>query len=639
MGNQGDDQNEVVESIDHVSGAVEAAAEMAGGVGSASSAGDVDERLAAGGEVATGVGGLTGAVGEALGDSEAGAVLRTTSRVVETGGRLVETAGGVLQSIERSDAIGALDQGARYLVHGSEAEAVLRGAQTVGAAAQQFGELASQGGTRHDDVRFHVEVEGASEAWGVRSVTIDEGLNRVGGASVVAVYDSHLEADELLQKNCVISVEREVQSRSYHGIIWSARVEMDRHELVVVTLHVVPAAELLSQIIDSRIYQELTAPQVIEQAYTDRLGSLQRTVRNDLQQSYVIREYTVQYQESVVAFISRLAEDEGFFWYFDHEGDHEVLVLADTPSGQARVRSDGKVPYHETPDQAQDGEVVTFANHVHEVGTTDAVVSDYDWTNPTLQVRGEATGRGDEPALELYDHTDALQLHSYAGVQYGGNTSTVQARLRAERLDLARQHWELVSTVVTAQAGYLLELEGCPDAELDQQYLIVGVSGRGRATEGERGGWQNTLEVVPVSMPYRPARRTPHPSIAGFESAVVVGPSGEEIYTDEHGRIKVQFHWDRQGQSDEHSSCWLRAMQSWSGPGFGTKFLPRIGMEVMVAFMGGNPDRPIAVGCVYNGQNSSPVMNPDDKTQSVIRTKSSPNSDGFNRAALRGQSG
>ncbi len=232
-----------------------------------------------------------------------------------------------------------------------------------------------------------------------------------------------------------------------------------------------------------------------------------------------------------------------------------------------------------------------------------------------------------------------MTFHRYSGRQYGANTATTQVRLRAELLDLASQRWGMESTVTTAQPGFLLELSGAPDGALDGQYLIVECDSSGAATEGSRGSWENTLAVVPASMPYRPPRRAKRPTIHGFESATVVGPSGEEIYTDEHGRVKVQFHWDREGQRDEHSSCWMRAMQAWSGPGFGTWFLPRIGMEVVIAFLGGNPDRPVVAGCLYNGANAAPATLPDDKTQSVIRTKSSVDSDGFNEMRFEDKAG
>lgn len=497
-------------------------------------------------------------------------------------------------------------------------------------------------GGRHDDVEFHLEVEGCDAQWGIRSVSLAEGLNRVGAATVVAVYDGHLEARELLQKNCSLAISRTSQHRSYKGIIWHARTQEEQTGNLVATLHIVPAAELLTQIVDTRIYQQLTVPEIVQKIYEEHLGGRERTVRNQLEQTYESREYTVQYQESALAFISRLTEDEGIFWFFDHEDEHETLVLVDTVGGLATVCPDagGEIPYHHDANQAPSGEAVVFANHIEEVGTTDAVVSDYDWTNPTLQVKSEQTGRGDhEPSLEIYDHTDALSFFGYRNPQYGGNTAQLQARLRAERFTLARQHWELGSTVVSASPGALIEVSGCPDASLDQRYLIVAASSRGQASEGRQGSWQNTLDVTPADLPYRPPRKTHRPLVQGLESAVVVGPAGEEIHTDEHGRIKVQFHWDRQGQNDEHSSCWLRVMQSWSGPGFGTKFLPRIGMEVLVGFMGGNPDRPLAMGCVYNGRNASPVTNPDDKTQSAIRTKSSPNSDGYNEIRFEDKAG
>jgi len=619
------------------------------GMANAANADDAGEGVEAGAQLAEGGGQLLGAAGEALGDEEGGEALRTAGQVVETAATVVSTGSRLAQAAEAGDASGAAGAAvsgagaaSQNVLHGEEAEAAMRAAQ---AAEAGIGAMGGGGGgsSRHDDVTFDLHVNDFDGLWGIKHMSTNELLNRVGGCSVIAEYDGDVEPSELLRAECLVTISRTSQTRSYKGIVWQARVQSSGHGDVQVTLDIVPAAELLSQCIDTRIFQNKKVPEIIEEVYAGGLDGLNRTVRDDCQETYATREYTVQYQESDLDFICRLAEEEGIFFFFDHEeGDYEVLVLADTVSGLPFVRpdDDGQVPFHRNAGEAPDGEAVIGAQHLEEVGTTDAVVHDYDWTNPGLKILAEQIERGEqEPHLEIYDHTDSVVLHDYGGRQYGDNTAKTQAQLRAERFDLARQDWELSSSVVSAAAGYQIEVVGCPDASLDQRYLIVGVSSFGRATEGRQGSWQNTLQVAPASMPYRPARKTIKPIVPGLESAVVVGPSGEEIHTDEHGRVKVQFHWDRQGRKDENSSCWLRVMQSWAGPGFGTQFLPRIGMEVMVSFLGGNPDRPLVIGCVYNGQNVSPVTHPDDKTQSAIRTKSSPNSDGFNEIRFEDKAG
>ena len=186
---------------------------------------------------------------------------------------------------------------------------------------------------------------------------------------------------------------------------------------------------------------------------------------------------------------------------------------------------------------------MTHVEHVEEVGATDVVIAGYDWTHTDLTLRKEKTGRGAAgPALEIYDHTDSVSIYDYQEPQYRANDAGDQGEIRAELLDVSRQHWLLQSTVVTAQPGYLLKVTGAPQ-DLDQQYLITGANSGGQVVAGGMGVWHAALECVPTSMPYRPGRTTPRPSIHGPETAIVVGPAGsDEIYTDQHGRVKVQFH-------------------------------------------------------------------------------------------------
>src|SRR5690606_2699053 len=188
---------------------------------------------------------------------------------------------------------------------------------------------------------------------------------------------------------------------------------------------------------------------------------------------------------------------------------------------------------------------------------------------------------------------------------------------------------------VSAQPGHVFELQG---ADLhDDRYVIVAMSSTG--TAGENGGeYTNSLRVIPTRMPYRPPP-IERPMMPGPETATVVGPEGEEIYTDKHGRIKVQFHWDRQGQRNAQSSAWIRVSQAWAGPGWGFLFIPRIGMEVIVSFLGGDPDRPIVTGCVYNGSNPTPYTLPDEKTKSTIKTNSSLGGGGSNELRFEDKKG
>ncbi len=529
---------------------------------------------------------------------------------------------------------------ARYIVPDRDAQQVLSGGGSalrgVGDAADALGGI----GGGLNDVEFTLEVAGADGRWGVTSVSLTEELNTVPTCTVTALHDAPVEVSELLHKECALTMDRADQQRHFRGIIWHAQVDQELEDFVV-TLSVAPAAAYLNARTDFKIYQDKTVVQVIKEAYETVLGGLQRKVNDEnLHETYETREYVVQYRETSLAFITRLAEEEGLFWYFDHEEEKEVLVLADSVNNlpQARPQAKGEVHYHGDPGQLPDGEAVTHIRHDQRVGATDSVITDYDWTNPPVDVRGKQTGRSSqEPALEIFEHASAVVFHGYDGTQYGGNTAERQARLRAARLDLGRQEWRMQSTVVSAQPGHTLAVTGAPDGSLDQRYLIVAAHGHGRAN-GARGSWTNTLDVVPVSMPYCPPRRIAKPIAYGPEEAVIVGP--DEIHTDEHGRVKVHFFWDRHHARDaDDSSCWLRVQQNWAGPGFGTFYLPRVGMEVVVSFFGGDPDRPLVTGCLYNGANHANVDLPAKKTQTLIRTKSSVRSDGFNEIRFEDEAG
>lgn len=649
------DAEQAVETAGKAAGAASKAVQMGSEIAQGDAAGAVGAGLGAAGGALDAAGGAsaeqTGEAREAI--NAAGAIANTAAGLVGAGRSLV---GGDVG--KAAGAAGSATDAARYLVPDHEVRGVLEG---VGSAARGIGQAASAlqgggagehegaaghgGGDDRDPVRFHLEVQGASEAWGVTKLTLHEHLNEVPTAFVEARYHGHVTARELLHSEAVLFIERQEHRREFRGIVWHARVDEHAHaEEVAIQLEVTPRAALLGTRRDRKLFQEKTIVEVIKEVYANLLGSFEQAVNTDgLQRSYETREYVVQYDETDLAFISRLCEEEGIFWFFEHEAEQPVLHLADTVTGLAAVHGeDGVVEFLGDHGHTPDFNSVWDVHHVEEVGSTDVLLRGYDWTNPTLDVEGDATGRSDiDPAREVYDpRTQALLYHRFNGSQYGGNTATIQAGLRAERLDLDRQQWSMTTSVVGARVGTTIELSGAPDPALDQRYLIVGVHADGHATEGVHGSWENTLEIVPASMPYRPQRKTPRPRTGGPTTAIVVGPSGEEIHTDEHGRVKVRFHWDRDhARGDEHSSCWMRVAHNWAGPGFGTFFLPRIGMEVVVSFLEGDPDRPLVTSCVYHGQNRVGVQVPDDKTQSLIRTKSSPQSDGFNEMRFEDKAG
>jgi type VI secretion system secreted protein VgrG len=489
-----------------------------------------------------------------------------------------------------------------------------------------------------NDVSFSL-VAGDIDGLKVRSLQISERLSTLSEAAITAVYAGpRVEPRELLSKDCALTIERPGRIRHFRGVISSAHVD-EALGGTRVRLNVVPALWLLSRRRDSRIFQDKTVAEVVQEIMKRLLESRGRRVRVDCSETYEKHEYLVQYHESDFDFISRILDREGIFFYFDHDEDEqEVLVLADTVSNLQRVREEA-VPFAKDPHRLPDREGVSHLIRYETVDATDAVVAGFDWTNPGLDVRAEKLAKPSaEPPLERYRHREAVTYHQYSQPQYGSNSARAQAEMDETRMALARERWQMGTSVITAAAGRVIQVSG--EGDLDGTYVVVSSAGRGVATAGQQGSWASDCEVVPTGLGYKPPLRGAGPVVPGLETAVVVGPSGEEIYTDEHGRIKVQFHWDRQGKEDENSSCWIRVMQSWAGPGYGTFFLPRIGMEVAVSFLGGDPERPVVIGCLYNGKNHAPASPPDQqKTHSVIRSKSSLHSEGFNELRFEDPAG
>ena len=240
-------------------------------------------------------------------------------------------------------------------------------------------------------------------------------------------------------------------------------------------------------------------------------------------------------------------------------------------------------------------------------GPTDATVRGRDWTNPALNVEHGRTGRGtwNTHPLEVYDHDHPVRHDEYdeGARHYRAHDAERRSRMHSERLDIARRSWTVQTTVVTAVPGRTFELVNSEEG--DDRYLIVSVTGNG--TTGEHGGEiQNTLEVIPVDVPYRPARPARR-LMPGPETATVTGDQGEEIHTDEHGRMKVQFHWDRLGQNDAHSSAGSASRRAGRARAGASMFIPRVGMEVIVSFLDGDPDRPLVTGCRLQRREPPPV--------------------------------
>lgn len=370
---------------------------------------------------------------------------------------------------------------------------------------------------------------------------------------------------------------------------------------------------LLSMHSDHRIFQKKSTPEILDEVFGD-LGF--KDVKNSLKGSYAKREYCVQYGESTLDFVSRLMEDEGIHYFFEHAKDKHTLVLADDPDAHAACKgaSEVKLAHHELDQEDRIWECA----YEESVTSTGQALCDYNFEVPTtdLYVKVDA----DKPERLLYD---------YPGSYIDGGAGEGRAKIRVEGHEQAQKILSGQSTCRGFVSGGKFKLKGHARSEFEKEYVLRSVE-----HSADRHHYRNRFTAHPADTVFRPPLRTRRPRIAGTQTAVVVGKSGEEIWTDKYGRIKVQFHWDRRGKKDENSSCWVRVAQGWAGKAFGSWFLPRIGMEVVVSFLEGDPDRPLVTGAVYNAQQTLTYPLPDNQTRSWIHSRSSKDGGGFNEIYL-----
>lgn len=475
--------------------------------------------------------------------------------------------------------------------------------------------------------------------WHVRRFTLDEALSEPYRLSIeLLIEESELDATAMLGAACDLRIERDTDQRIVHGIVERV-IELGAvADRLAFQVDLVPAFALRGQTIDSRFFQDKSVPEIVEEVLTQPLEAAGRALRMDLEKGdFEKREYCVQYRESDFEFVSRLLQEEGIVYRFEHSPDEdgELMVLVDDTVSCPEIElgeSGDKVLYIDRSVGTARLQCVDSLTPTHSLRTTAIVQRDFDWKKPSESPYEHQRRTKEAPGgeRETYDHGDR-RLFTDDGAR--------RARRKLEQRSLQSRTLRGSSDVIEFMPGLAYALVGHPQHALDNEYLLVRVRHRGEAPEedmyaqegSERAPrYTNEFECIERDVPWRPepmfAKRRAH----GLQTAIVTGPESEEIHTDAHGRIKVRFHWDRISPFDDTSSCWIRVAQRWAGPGWGAMILPRIGMEVLVEFVDGDPDRPIVTGCVYNGDNPTPYPLPDEKTKSTLKSDSSPGGGGFN---------
>ena len=402
----------------------------------------------------------------------------------------------------------------------------------------------------------------------------------------------------------------------------------------------VPWFWLLTRTADSRIFQKLSVPDIVEKIFTEK-GFLDYKLL--LSDSYDKRDYCVQYRETDFNFISRLLEEEGICYFFEHEEKKHTLILADASDKFKPCPKQESARYQISAGGWLEEDVITSLEKMQEIRPAKYTINDFNFEIPNTAIKVDVStkqmlGPGER---EIYD---------YPGLY--------TKKARGERLTTIRMEEEETKiTTITGSSdcraftsGYRFNLSDYYREDMDNKdYVLTHIEHEVREVSDYSGAsiksiesaspYINRFKCIPFDVPYRPSRDSVKPVVRGTQTAIVVGSAGEEIYTDEHGRVKVQFHWDREGKKDENSSCWIRVSQVSAGAGWGAIDVPRIGHEVIVDFLEGDPDRPIITGRVYHGANRPPFALPAGGMVSGSKSNSTPGGGGYNEMSMNDTKG
>ncbi len=372
------------------------------------------------------------------------------------------------------------------------------------------------------------------------------------------------------------------------------------------------------------VYQSVTTRQIVE-AVLAKNGVVK--VAWKLTGSYTPRDYCVQYRETDLNFVSRLLEEEGIAYYFDHDPGGVTLVISDDPTSFQAIDGDPMLPLRRADGMSRELQCVRYMAFEQRMRPKKIILGDYAFKKPAFDTQSSSTSQSVADGT-VYDHPG-----EFVETALGDRL----ARVRVEELDATRVVGSAGSDSPRMVPGRKFSLSDMHCLSRSRSFVVLRVQHDGMQSLGQGGTtrYANKLTVIPADkggkpLPYRPARSTPRPTVVGTHTATVVGPAGEEINVDAYGRVRVRFHWDRECETPESASCWVRVAQVWAGTGFGGMDIPRIGQEVLVSFLEGDPDRPIIVGRVYNGLNLVPYKLPDHKTRTTIKSNSTPGGGGYN---------
>jgi type VI secretion system secreted protein VgrG len=438
----------------------------------------------------------------------------------------------------------------------------------------------------------------------------------------LASEDANLPFDEIVGHPMAFSIRLSDRSkeRLFHGIIRRFTVLPHDQRLFRYQVELVPWLWLLTKTRDCRIHQALSVPEILQETFS-RLGFADYQIK--LTGEYAKNEYCVQYRESAFHFVSRLMEQEGIFYFFQHTKERHVLVLADSPAAHAPCQIQSRAAFYPVYKTTlwEEEDCITEFQPQSQIHSAKFAMKDYDFESPSTQLISESS------SMDKQRGTPELEVFSYPGGFRRRNDGSRLADLRLQSDAAANAVISGSGGCRTFESGRTFELTDYPRRNLNTHYVLTSVRHSAQSpeiysSEGESDSYKNSFTVIPKAIPYRPPSLSPRPVIQGCQTGVVTGPEGEEIHTDKYGRVKVHFHWDRHSRLDAGSSCWIRVTQAWAGRNFGSIWIPRIGQEVIVDFLEGDPDRPIITGAVYNADQIHPADLPANKMRSGFHSQS-----------------
>ncbi len=464
-----------------------------------------------------------------------------------------------------------------------------------------------------------------------------EEISTLYGIDLSLASEEDVQLSDMAGQPGLLKILGNPDDRFFHGIISEFRQTETQGRFFTYQARIVPQIFVLSLRKDCRIFQEKSVKDIVEQILNDA-GIPGDTFEFRLQGTYETREYCVQYREKDLDFISRLLEEEGIFYFFEHAEDKTTLVFGDGTVNYVPIPGEAEIEFHPESGVVPDTSYMYKFEKSRQIRSGKVTLRDNDFKKPSMDLTCHLDTGDDDAQLSIFDYPGV-----YIDKGKGGNY--VQVRL--EEAGTFKERVEGKSNCPRFTAGHTFDLKEHDRNELNATYLLVKVNHKGfqpavlaeHADTDVDEGYNNEFLAIPSDITFRPTQRTPKAKVDGLQTAEVVGPDGEEIYCDEHGRVKVWFRWDHAEEEIDKRSCWIRVCQIMAGGSWGGMWIPRIGHEVVVDFLEGNPDRPLIIGQVYNGANPPPYGLPDEKTKSTIKSNSSIGGGGFNEMRFEDKKG